>query len=136
MKRILLIVPGLIAGVVGGALGVYLFEWAANQGFYALIVPGALAGLACGLCSPGDSKLRGGLAAVVALFAGLVAEWKVFPFRADKTFSYFLTHVNELKPLTLFMLGVGTFLGFWWGREKIGPKRRTLEAASAKAPHE
>ena len=137
MKQILLIVPGLVAGVVGGVLGVFLFAWVWKQGFYALILPGALAGLACGLCSPwGDSNLRGALNGVIALFSGLVAEWRAYPFIADESFAYFLQHATKLRTLTLILLGIGTFIGFWWGRERIGPKRRRPEPVSAKPPHE
>lgn len=120
MKSLALeIVPGLIGGVVGGFVGYLAFAWIVRQGFYAPVLPGALAGIGCGLASRSDSNLRGALCAVVALLAGLLAEWWLFPLpvRTDGGFLAFLRHAHRLPPITLIMLGLGGFLGFWWGRE-------------------
>jgi hypothetical protein len=36
---------GLVGAVVGGVTGYYAFGWALSQGYYAMVVPGALLGL-------------------------------------------------------------------------------------------
>jgi hypothetical protein len=38
-------VAGLAGAVAGGAIGYFTFIWIARQGFYALMLPGALAGV-------------------------------------------------------------------------------------------
>lgn len=120
MKSTLIaVVPGLLAGLLGGFAGYLLFGWIARQGFYAAVLPGAMTGLACGLASRGDSNLRGALCAVEALLVGLLSEWRLFPLaiESDGSFGDFLKHLGILPPITLIMLGLGGFLGFWWGRE-------------------
>lgn len=133
MKRFAFeVVPGLVAGLVGGLVGFLLFRWITTQGFYAPVLPGALTGLACGLASRTDSNLRGALCAIEALLVGLVAEWKLFPLQVenDGSFPTFLKHLGSEPPITLIMLGLGGFLGFWWGREwtlrpRIAPTKPT-----------
>ena len=43
-------VLGLGGAVVGAFLGYLLFVAIAGQGFYAIVLPGALAGVGCGAC--------------------------------------------------------------------------------------
>ena len=126
MRKILIeFVPGLVGGAVGGFLGYLAVGWVMRQGFYAPLLPGALAGLGCGLLSGVPSKVRGGLCAVEALGSCLLAEWMFFlpPVRTDGSFADFLAHFPKQPPLTLIMVGIGTLLGFWWGREANLPKR-------------
>jgi hypothetical protein len=125
MKKILLtFVPGLIGGAVGGYLGSLIFKWIWNQGLYAPVIPGALAGLLCGFCSINNSKIRGVLCSLIALMSGLLTEWKYTnpPVKTD-SFVDFVAHFHEQIPLTLILVGLGTFLGFWWGRETTFPWR-------------
>jgi hypothetical protein len=109
MKNNLLALAGAI---LGGVLGYYAFFWIAKQGFYALILPGGLLGLGAGIV-----KNRSWLIAVVcgllAIALGLFTEWQYAPFVKDESLGYFLTHVADLKPVTLLMIAVGGFLGFW-----------------------
>ena len=102
----------LCGAIVGGALGYYAFFWIAKQGFYALILPGGLLGLGAGIV-----KNRSWLIAVVcgllAIALGLFTEWQYAPFVKDESLGYFLAHVADLKPVTLLMIAVGGFLGFW-----------------------
>ena len=37
-------VLGIVGAVIGGVLGFYTFRWLRGQGFYGLMVPGALIG--------------------------------------------------------------------------------------------
>jgi hypothetical protein len=122
MMRYLLIdlIPGLIGGVVGGIAGYFLVYWISRQGFYAPVLPGALAGLGCGLASRTDSTLRGILCAIEAVIAGLVTEWIVFYRPAEMTFANFQGFLGQFpqEPMvTKLLLALGVFLGFWWGRE-------------------
>ena len=126
-------VPGLVGACVGAVLGYFAFAWMTSQGFFALVIPGALAGLACGFCSVDHSKARGVLCAVLALGAGFVSYWRQFspPFETDGSLLDLVRQVHRLTPVTLLMLGLGTFLGFWWGRESTSPWRHRFAAKPA-----
>lgn len=101
----------------GGVLGYFAFFWIASQGFYALVVPGGLLGLAAGLV-PNRSLAIAIICGVLALGLGVVTEFRFRPFVADEGFVYFLTHLHQLQPFTWIMIVVGGFIGFW------GPFRR------------
>jgi len=110
----------LAAAAVGGALGYFVFRWLANMGFYGLVVPGGLLGLAAGIF-----KNRSIAVAIVcglaALILGLFAEWSIRPFNADGSFGYLLSHFYDLTPVSLLMIAAGAFIGFWV------PFRRSME---------
>ncbi len=137
MRKILIdLVPGLLGGIVGGVIGYFLVDWISRQGFYAPMLPGALAGLGCGLLSRTDSNLRGGLCAVEAAILGLVTQWLVFFRPREKTFENFLGFASQLKDepgITKILLALGVFLGFWWGREATSPRRGRVERPSESA---
>jgi hypothetical protein len=109
MKRTFLPFCGALAG---GILGYFAFFWIAIQGFYALILPGALLGLGAGIAK-NRSVLLAVACGLAAVALGLFTEWRFAPFVKDNSFSYFLIHALELKPLTLLMIGVGGLIGFW-----------------------
>jgi hypothetical protein len=117
MKNMLI---GLAGAVAGGVLGYFAFIWIARQGFYALMLPGGLAGLGASLFVNDRSVLRGVLCGVFALGLGLVAEWRFAPFIADPGLGYFLAHVHQLQPITLLMIAAGGVFGYWLalGRER------------------
>jgi hypothetical protein len=106
--------------VVGGIVGYFLVEWISRQGLYAPVLPGALAGLGCGLASRTDSNVRGILCAIEATILGLITQWLVIYGPAEISFANFqgfLTRLPHQPPITLLLLALGVFLGFWWGRE-------------------
>jgi cellobiose-specific phosphotransferase system component IIC len=75
-------------------------------------LPGSLAGLAAGI--PRTRGISAAiLTAVIALLAGLIAEHAVAPFVADPSLGYFLTHVGDLRPVTLGLIGLGAAIGFY-----------------------
>jgi len=126
MRKLLIVfVPGLVGASVGGALGYWIEDWIRYQGFYAAVIPGALAGLVCGFLSLDHSRIRGVLCALIALGSGIITEWKLFspPVKTDGTLLDFIAHFHQETPITLIMIGLGTFLGFWWGRESTFPWR-------------
>ena len=110
---------GLAGAVIGGVIGFVAFIWIARQGFYALMLPGALAGIGASLFVSDRSVPRAALCGVFALGCGLFAEWRFAPFIKDPSIGYFLAHVHLLKPITLLMIVVGGVLGYWLalGRE-------------------
>ncbi|MCX6923955.1 MAG: hypothetical protein NT154_12215 [Verrucomicrobia bacterium] len=117
MKNLLV---GLAGAAAGGVVGYFAFLWIARQGFYALMLPGGLAGVGAGLFVSDRSVLRGILCGVFALGLGLLAEWRFAPFIKDPGLVYFLAHLNQLQPITLLMIAGGGFLGYWLalGRER------------------
>jgi ABC-type lipoprotein release transport system permease subunit len=110
------LVRGIGGAIVGGAVGYFVFAWIATMGFYAPVLPGALLGLGFGLASQQRNLAFGILCAIAALALGLFSEWSQFPFRANGSFSYFLTHLNQLKPVTWIMWVIGALMAFWFGR--------------------
>jgi len=111
---------GLLGAVAGGAVGYFAFFWALRQGFYALVLPGGLAGLGGGLLVRDKSVLRAAICGSFALALGLFTEWRCEPFIADPSLGYFATHLHKLRPVTWLMVLVGGALGGWLalGRER------------------
>lgn len=123
MKQVALVLGG---AMLGGLVGHIAFGWLVHQGFYGLVLPGGLAGLGAGYSSC-RSRWPSVVCGVLALLLGLVTEWRFFPFNADNSFSYFLGHLHQLKPITLLMLAAGTAIGFWV------PFRRVEDTTSRRA---
>ncbi len=99
---------------VGGVVGYVVFGWLVEQGFYAPAIPGVLLGVAAGWLSRQRSLALAVACGVMGLVLGLVAEWRHFPFVADKSLGYFLAHLADLRPLTWIMVLLGGFAGFWF----------------------
>lgn len=103
----------MVGAIIGGTIGFYAFFWIAQQGFYALALPPGLLGLGAGLCAGRRSTLLALICGVAGLALGLFTEWRFAPFVADQGLPYFLSHVHQLRPFTLIMLALGTFLAYW-----------------------
>jgi hypothetical protein len=116
-ERIVSNLLGLIGAAVGGTLGYLLFWWIVRQNFYAMIIPGAGVGLGCGLLARHPSLPRGVFCAVAAVLLGLYTEWSFFPFDADESLPYFISHVHQLTPITLLMIGLGGLIAYWLGKD-------------------
>jgi predicted nucleic acid-binding protein len=103
----------VIGGIVGGAVGYFVFAWCLKYGFYAMIAPGGLLGI-------GASFYRHRLmalpfvSAVAALVLGFFAEWKKRPFAKDDSLGYFVSHLTDLTPVTWIMILVGAALAFYF----------------------
>ena len=115
-------VLGLGGAVVGAFLGYLLFVAIAGQGFYAIVLPGALAGVGCGALSGRKSNTLGIICSILGLIAGILSEWRFAPFIADNSLSYFLAHIHELTRFTQVLILLGAAFAFWFGR---GRKSRT-----------
>jgi hypothetical protein len=110
---------GLAGAAIGGGVGYLAFGWLAAQGFYTLALPGVLLGLGVGVLA----KRRSVACGVLALALGVFAEWKHFPFAKDDSLAYFLTHLADLRPLTLILIGLGGFCGFWFAKPAVVPRQ-------------
>jgi hypothetical protein len=115
------LIRGLVGAIAGAVAGFFAFQWMASQGFYAMVLPGALMGLGCGYASGRQSKLLGGLCAISAIPVGLLCEALVMPFVADKSLGFFFSHLGELSTVTWLMIGAGAIMSYWFG---VGRDRR------------
>jgi hypothetical protein len=125
---------GLVGASIGGVLGFYTFGWLFGQGFYGLMVPGALLGLGCSLLAQHQSTTRGILCGLAALGLGLYTEWRFRPFNADESLKYFLTHLTALSSVTLLMIVVGAVIAYWVGGDAGFRGRSDRRAFIRKAP--
>jgi hypothetical protein len=124
MKDILVSdVSTICCACVGGLLGYVGFVLLLQRGFYALILPGGLLGLAAGIARS-RSPIVAVLCGLLAIIAGLLAEHQFAPFVADRSLSYFVVHSLDLQPVTLLSIGVGGLIGFWV------PFRRRIRGAA------
>ena len=60
---------------------------------------------------------------VLGVVLGLITEWRFAPFVADGSLLYFLTHVGDLMPITLLMIGLSGVFAFWFGKDCLLPRR-------------
>jgi multisubunit Na+/H+ antiporter MnhB subunit len=109
MNKSILVLLGAIAG---GVVGFFVTAFVAGQGMEAMAIPGGLAGFGAGVVK-GRSILPAILCGLFALALGIFTEWHLFPFIADHSFPYFIKHLHHLSALTLIMIAVGGFIGFW-----------------------
>jgi hypothetical protein len=111
------------AACVGGLAGYFLFFWVTRQGFYGAMLPGCLLGIAAGLF-PTRSIAVCVACGLLALALGFFTEWRFAPFKQDQSLSFFVSHLHELRPITLIMIGLGGFIGFY-GPLQRGRSRNT-----------
>lgn len=125
--RIAPLLRGLVGAALGGVLGYFIFEWILRQGFYAMALPGAAVGLGFGLLARERSIMHGVICAVLGLGLGLVLEWRFFPFIKDDSFSFFISHVHQLKPLSQMMIVMGGIFACWFGIGRSGTQREASQ---------
>ncbi len=102
----------VVAGVAGGALGLWLFLWLAwHHGLYGFAIPGGFLGLAAGIvrCPSRFLAVFFGLSGLVLGFYGV---WKVF-YAGSLDFGSFLRHAHHGEPFHLLMVGLGGLIAFW-----------------------
>jgi hypothetical protein len=116
-------IRGLLGLLVGGVAGYYLFQWLISQGFYALAIPGAVMGLACGYASRIYSPVLAVACGLSAVLLSAFCEWKARPFvDGDGSFMYFLTHMHQLTGLTLIMFVLSIVFAAWFGLGRRTPR--------------
>jgi hypothetical protein len=97
--------------IVGGFLGYHGFVLLLDHGSYALVLPGGLAGWSPEFREAGQAR-AGPCAAwspswrVYWPNIGLLRSWSM---GVSGTFC----HAHNLKPMTLILIGLGGFIGFW-----------------------
>ena len=107
---------GIVGAVLGGVAGWFICGWLAQQGFYALALPGAAIGLGFSGLARRPMVAGGVFCAVAAILVGIAWEGFHRPFNADESFSYFLSHLQDLTPVTFLFIGLGGVFAFWFGR--------------------
>jgi len=109
-----------VGAVMGGAIGYFLFVWLVRHGFYALALPGALLGLGGGWLVKCRSIPVAAVCGILALALGIFSRWRVDAH--DQHFTTFLSHLGQMSPVTLLMIGLGGVFGFWFA---LGRKQST-----------
>ena len=113
----------ILCACLGGYVGYLGFMFLADRGFYALVLPGGVLGLAAGI--PRSRSIAVPiLCGLLAIVAGLLTEHRFAPFVADSGLGYFLAHVGNLQPVTVLLISLGGVIGFWV------PFRRRVRAAA------
>lgn len=113
--RIVPLIRGLLGAAVGGTVGYFAFDWMYSQGFYAMILPGAALGIGFGAFARERSTVHGVVSAILGVGLGFFVEWCFFPFRKDGSLTYFITHVHELRSVSLMMIALGGVFAYWFG---------------------
>lgn len=127
---------GLLGAVGGGAVGYFAFFLLARQGLYAMVLPGALLGLGCGALSGGKSNVLGVVCGLLGVLLGVVTEWRFAPFAADESFSFFVTHLKDVRTMALVMIALGGLFAFWFGKGRHGGVcKRERQTANAGGPN-
>jgi hypothetical protein len=106
-----------VGGVVGGFVGYHVFFWILRQGFYGMMIPGALLGLGCGLLARHPSQARGLVCGLAGLALGIYTEWRSAPFKADESLPYFLSHIHQIHQIDLIMIALGGVFAYWLGKD-------------------
>jgi hypothetical protein len=102
----------VFGGIVGGVIGFYIFHWAVRQGFFALIVPGAMVGMIAGFGIGSRSQPFAIACGVAGLAVGLFTQWTFVNRAVTMDLMEFLMKIKDQKPLTLIMLVLGTFFSY------------------------
>ena len=111
---------GIVGGIVGGAIGLYACKWLHGQGYYAIVLPGALVGLGFGYAARHCSVAFGIVSALIGFIAGLATEWTVI-YGGKPSLTEFLQNLKSDSPVTWILLGVGVALAYSFG---VGRKHR------------
>jgi len=103
---------GVVGAVIGAAVGYFATYLILQQGYFAPVVPPAALGFGAGLLARRRLVPLGILCAIAGLAFGLFVEWKLLPFAADPSLTYFIAHLHELKRLDLLLIAIGAFVSY------------------------
>lgn len=109
MKNHLLVLMGAL---LGGILGHVACVWMYHQGYYAMVLPGGLAGVGAAFFRSRSIMVHL-VCGLWGLVIALLTEWHIRPFIADGSFTYFLAHITALLPVALLMIAGGALLAFF-----------------------
>jgi hypothetical protein len=107
-------IRGLAGAALGGVAGYFLFAWLYSHGFVAFLVPGTLIGLGCGIFVQRRNLALAIVCGLAALALGVFTRWKFDASIFSNDFFEFVKHLDRLSTVTLVMLGLGGFAGFWF----------------------
>lgn len=126
----------LACGAIGGLVGYAAFFWLWRQGLYAIVLPGALLGLGCGLFAQRSSWTMGLVAGLAGLLLGLFTEWRFMG--GEMGFWEFLGSAGQLQRSTQVLIILGGLFAAWFGRGRNDPvfRRRPLESRPKELPDE
>ena len=117
----------VIGGAVGAVVGYRLFFWLIDQGFYGMMIPGALLGLGSGLLARRPSRVRGVVCGLAGLALGIYTEWRYASFAADESLRFLVVHLADKTPMKLLMIGLGAVFAVWLGKDggfgRIAPRQ-------------
>lgn len=116
-KQLFLVAMGAIGG---GALGVFVSWFLVKQGMHAAAAPGVLLGLGAGLFRHRFIAVPI-VCCLLALAVGIGTEAWLFPFIADKSIGYFVTHLHQVFPSSLILIAVGGAMGFYGPYRAMSP---------------
>lgn len=110
-----------IGAALGGVLGYFAFGWLYRRGYYAMVLPGSLVGIGCGLFSKRDSIVRGIVCGLVSLGFGVFVEWSYRPFDDKESLVDFVKRLGELDSptVTLGLIGLGGVLSFFFAKSRL-----------------
>jgi hypothetical protein len=115
------IARGILGGAVGGALGYFAFDWMLTRGYYALVLPGSLVGLGCGLASRRKLIGLGALSAVAALAIGALADWNSLAEPSPTFLEHLATLLRPNRRIPAFLILASVVISFYFG---LGRDRR------------
>jgi hypothetical protein len=110
------LVKGIAGAIVGGAIGYGVFVMLSRFGIYAIILPGALIGIAASYGSRMYSLPLGIICAVAALPVSLLAHGHLFRFIQDDSLQYLFLNFYKLPTMELVMMLFGVFAAFYFGK--------------------
>jgi hypothetical protein len=128
MKNALLVLCGAL---IGGTVGFFACRWVFSWNLKGMVLPGGLLGIGAGIFK-NRSVLLAVVCGLLATALGFFAEWQIF--RQDEILSFFLSHIPDLTPVTLLMIAVGGFIGFWMPFSRIDRGALRRRPAGAETP--
>jgi hypothetical protein len=111
----IVLLRGLAGAVVGGIAGYFIFRWLWTQGFYGIMIPGALLGIGAGFAAGGKSHALPLVCLFLAIGLTLFTEWHVL-YSKSHSFTFFIANVHTLKPIKHIMMTLGVICAVWFAR--------------------
>lgn len=105
---------GVAGALLGAVVGHFICRWAAGIGFYAVAIPGMLAGVGTARFAP---RVDVGVAlttGLIGLVAGVLTEWLLWPWLSDPSLGHFLANLHNLTPLTWILIALGAVFAYWF----------------------